>query len=328
MDTKYYDLSKTLSKQRLFNFVVGARGCGKTYAAKMQVIKNFLRKGEQFVYVRRYETELPSAEMINFFDDVMQEFPDHNFKSGKGLFKIDNQVAGWYIALSKAPMLKSIPFPHVTLIIYDEFIIETGVYQYLPNEVRAFLDCYSTISRDRDVTVLFLSNALTMSNPYFIYFEIKFDENQKVFLTEFISAEIYYNIEFENHIKSTKFGKLIAGTSYGNYAMKNKFLLDTDTFIEKMPQACNYICTFLINGFECGYYINSDCNRWYLSTKIDKSCKRKFTLNLSEHTEDSILAAKNNLYIAHMINQFCQGRLRFETLHIKNMTTPTIKKMI
>lgn len=40
----YYDIDKTLSKQRLFNFVVGPRGVGKTYGFKRRVIQNFLKR--------------------------------------------------------------------------------------------------------------------------------------------------------------------------------------------------------------------------------------------------------------------------------------------
>ena len=324
----YYDITKTLSKQRLFNFVVGARGCGKTYGCKKQVINNFLRKNEQFVYLRRYETEFPSAEIRNFFDDVSEEFPEHEFKAWNGIFRIDDSVAGWYFALSKAVMLKSIPFPNVSLIIFDEFIIETGVYRYLPNEVRLFLDCYNTISRDRDVPVLFMSNAITMANPYFIYFNVKFEKDQTVFLTPFISAEMFESAKYSEHISSTKFGQLIANTEYGKYAMHNKFLLDTDTFIEEMPPGCSYICTMIFSGKEVGFYVNKEASRWYLSGKTDSTCPRKFTLNLTEHTEQTQLTAKNNLYVSSMLNYFCQGNLRFDTQQTKNVCNSTLKKLL
>lgn len=324
----YYDINRTLSRQRLFNFVIGARGCGKTYGAKKQVIKQFLRTGAQFVYIRRYETELPAAEIRNFFDDVAEEFPDHEFKAWNGIFRIDGEVAGWYIALSKAVMLKSIPFPNVKLIIFDEFIIEVGMYQYLPNEVRAFLDCYNTISRDRDVTVLFLSNAITMANPYFIYFDIKFEKAQTVYLTEFMSVELLESREYSEHVAQTKFGRMIASTEYGKYAIQNKFLLDTDTFLEPMPPGCSYICTFVINKRDIGFYVNSEGSLWYLSEKTDRTCPRRFTLNIEEHTEQSILAAKNNLYVSSMINKFCQGLIRFDTQSAKNLCNMTLKKLI
>ena len=41
----YYDINKTLSYNTLFNFVVGPRGAGKTYAAKKRAISNFLKRG-------------------------------------------------------------------------------------------------------------------------------------------------------------------------------------------------------------------------------------------------------------------------------------------
>ena len=324
----YYDPNKTLSKQRLFNFIVGARGCGKTYGYKRHVIRTFIKRGEQFVYIRRYETEFPSAEIRNFFEDIQDEFPEHEFKVYNGIFYIDKSVAGWYIALSKAVMLKSIPFPNVTMIIFDEFIIETGVYRYLPNEVRAFLDCYNTISRDRDVTAVFLSNAITMSNPYFLYFDVKFEKGQNVFLTEFISVEIFESRAYEAHIANTKFGRMISSTEYGRYAMQNKFLLDTDTFLEKMPPGCSYICTFIIVGKNIGYYVNAAGNMWYLSEKVDSTCPRRFTLDMENHTEETILSAKNNLYIANMINHFCQGFIRFDTQTAKNICNSTLKKLV
>ena len=61
MSIKYYNIDDTLSRDRLFNFVVGPRGVGKTYSAKNRVIKNFINKGEQFVYIRRYDTELQKS---------------------------------------------------------------------------------------------------------------------------------------------------------------------------------------------------------------------------------------------------------------------------
>lgn len=324
----YYDPNKTISRQRLFNFVIGARGCGKTYGFKRQVIRNFLRRNEQFVYLRRYDTELPASKIRNFFDDVAVEFPDHEFKAYNGLFRIDGEVAGWYFPISTSVMLKSIPFPNVSLIIFDEFIIEVGIYQYLPNEVRAFLDCYNTISRDRDIPVYFLSNAITMANPYFLYFDIKFQPHQRVFLTEFISAEVLDNKEYSKHVSKTKFGQLISKTTYGEYAVQNKFLLDTDTFIDKMPPGCYYICTFIINGKDIGFYVNNEANMWYLSEKIDKTCKQRFTLDINEHTEQTILSARNNLYVSNMILKFCQGLIRFDTQSVKNICNSTLKKLI
>ena len=324
----YYDPNKTLSRQRLFNFVVGARGCGKTYGAKKTVIKRFLKTGAQFVYLRRYETEMPAAEMLNFFDDICEEFPDADFKSYNGLFKINGKIAGWYFPLSKATMLKSIPFPNVELIIFDEFIIEVGIYRYLPNEVRTFLECYSTISRDRDIPVLFLSNAITMTNPYFLYFKINFQPGQTLKLLKHISVELVQSKEYEEHIKKTKFGELIANTEYGKYNMQNKFLLDTPVFIQDMPVGASYICTLLISQKEYGFYVSTGEFLWYVSDKVDKTCKRKFALEFSEHDQNSILAQRMNPHIQQMIDSYCQGNLRFTTQEVKNVMVGILRRLI
>ena len=159
----YWDINKTLSYNCLFNFIIGNRGGGKTYGFKKRAIDNFLKRGSQFVYVRRYDTEFDHID--TFFDDIAEAYEELEFKVKDGKFFINDEIAGWYIALTKAILLKSVPFPGVTLIGFDEFIIETGVYHYLKNEVRLFLDLYSSIARDRDVIVFFMANAITITNP-------------------------------------------------------------------------------------------------------------------------------------------------------------------
>lgn len=324
----YYDPNKTLSRQRLFSFVIGARGVGKTYGAKKTVIKRFLKSGDQFVYLRRYETEMPAAEMINFFDDVSVEFPDVEFKSWNGLFKINNRIAGWYFPLSKATMLKSIPFPNVKLIIFDEFIIEVGIYKYLPNEVKTFLECYSTISRDRDVPVLFLSNAITMTNPYFLYFNIGLEPGQTVKLLKHISVELIQSKEYEEHVRNTRFGELIAGTDYGDYNISNKFLLDTSTFLEDLPLGARSVCTFNVANRNFGYYVNQEATRWYLSPKTDPTNPRKFALQINEHDTGTVLARRMNPHVSLLVDSYCQGNLRFTTQEVKNIMTDILRRLI
>lgn len=326
-EIEYYDPNRTLSRQRLFNFVVGARGIGKTYGAKKHVIRNFIKAGKQFVYLRRYETEMPAAQMRNFFDDVAVEFPGTKFKAFNGLFRINNQIAGWYFPLSKATMLKSIPFPNVSLIIFDEFIIEVGMYRYLPNEVRSFLECYSTISRDRDVPVLFLSNAITMTNPYFLYFKLSFEEGQTVKLTPDISVELITSKTYTDHVNQTRFGRLIKETEYGAYHTENKFLLDTDSFIEALPSGAGYACTFLLEGRQLGFFIG-DVGKSYLSSKIDETCTRRFALTFNEHDQNTVLALRSNMYIKSLLQYYCDGMLRFETQEVKNIITPVLRRLL
>ena len=77
-DLEFYNFSEVLSQNAVYNFIIGGRGLGKTYGAKKHVIKKFLRHGEQFIYLRRYKTEMGAKS--SFFADIMEEFPGEVFR--------------------------------------------------------------------------------------------------------------------------------------------------------------------------------------------------------------------------------------------------------
>lgn len=61
----FLDFSIPLSYNALLTFIVTGRGLGKSYGSKKFVAKHFLKKKKQFVYLRRYKTELKQAMMKN-----------------------------------------------------------------------------------------------------------------------------------------------------------------------------------------------------------------------------------------------------------------------
>ena len=325
---RYYDVDTILSKNRLFNFVVGPRGVGKTYSAKRRVIKNFLTKGKQFVYVRRYDTELKKSEIQKFFDDICNEFPDCTFYAGNGVFRINDLIAGWYMPLSKSQLFKSVPFPNVNLIVFDEFIIDVGTYRYLPNEVTTFLEAYSTISRDRDIQALFLSNAITFTNPYFLYFDLSLEKGQRVKLLQDICLELVENPEYQNHMANTRFGRLTAGTAYGKYAFQNEFLRDSDNFIESIPTNSRYVATLIIDGLQFGVYYESVNDMYYISEKLDSTCNIKLVINEDDHDTNTIYVKKSNVILLTLSEYFSLGRVRFETQKAKNVMYNILKRTL
>ena len=54
----FYDIAGLLSQRCIFNFVIGNRGGGKTFGSKKLVINRFKKSKHQFVWVRRYQTEI------------------------------------------------------------------------------------------------------------------------------------------------------------------------------------------------------------------------------------------------------------------------------
>lgn len=168
----YYNPDQLLTYNRVLNFTVGARGIGKTFSWKRRVIKKFLEKGEMFAYVRRYKTEL--KKIGTFFDDVREFFPNDSLEVKGWKFFINGKLAGYAIPLSTYQNEKSASYPEVKTIFFDEFIREaTGGVGYLKNEVNSFMNLCDTIIRTRsDARIICLSNAVTVINPYFVYFKL------------------------------------------------------------------------------------------------------------------------------------------------------------
>ena len=175
----YYSFDKVLSYNAVYNFVIGARGLGKTFGAKKKAINDYLNKGWQFIYLRRYKDEVKDVRS-SFFADIAHFYPDVQFrvkgKEAQITWDIDAEdkskewhVIGYFLCLSRSQSYKSVSFHMVHTIIYDEFIIEKGVVHYLANESKVFNDFYSTVDRYQDRTrVLFLANSMSIMNPYFL----------------------------------------------------------------------------------------------------------------------------------------------------------------
>ena len=66
----FYSYNRIRSYNAIWNFIISNRGGGKTFGSKEMCIKNFIKKGEQWIYVRRYKTELKKRAL--FFDDIKQ----------------------------------------------------------------------------------------------------------------------------------------------------------------------------------------------------------------------------------------------------------------
>jgi hypothetical protein len=235
----YYSLGSLLSHNGTYNFLVGARGLGKTFSSKKRAISNYLKNNEQFIYLRRYESELKVAKHT-LFTDLVDEFPGYEFRAnGDALLirqkpedmqqKVKWDICGYAIALSKAQQKKSVSYHNVTLIVFDEFIIERGAVRYLPSEAKLFNDFYSTVDRYQDKTkVLFLANSISIMNPYFLEYDIKPSPNKEWVkkYNGFIVAHFPTAEAFANSVYKTKFGQFIKGTEYADYAVGSVF---TDT---------------------------------------------------------------------------------------------------
>ena len=318
----YYSRNDLLSYNALFNFVVGERGTGKTYQFKDWSISDFLKNKNQFVYVRRYKTEF--KDIGNFFDDMIIKYPDHTFKINHGKFYIDDEVAGFYIALSTAITKKSVAYPNVNKIGFDEFILEKSTIHYLPNEVNAFLGLYETIARDRNnVRCLFMANSVTLINPYFLFFDLQVSKTKRfwTFKNNDLVVELTDLQEFKEHKKQTRFAKLIDGTDFSKYAIDGDFVGDNYEFIENKTPNSYYCFTLVYKGDTIGVWCDSKRGLMFISTKVDNNYPLKYSITTNDHKPNMLILSnkysKDKIKIISKMYEY--GCLRYESLKLKNI---------
>lgn len=267
----YYDIAGLLSQRCVFNFVIGNRGGGKTFGGKKLVINRFKRSGAQFVWVRRYRTEIDT--LSDFWADIRSFFPDDELTQQGDKLYINGELAGYLIALSTSMQLKSVAFPLVRTVIMDEFIIDKGRINYLKNEAHVFMELFETIARMRDnVTALFFGNAISIVNPYFDFFKVAPDLGRRYTKRNGICIEFYFNEDFIEEKKKTRYGQLINNTSYGEYNMRNKFLRDSDSFITSRPEsAANKLYQFVFDGERFSLWQDIKYQRFYVDRTYEKN---------------------------------------------------------
>lgn len=178
------DMMKMYPEAKYY-LAIGERSNGKTYSSLDYALERFsLTQTEQFAYIRRFGEDIKPAQMQKLFaahnEDgrVSSLFPDWGEviyeRKTFYLAKYDEEnekiirherPIGYSFDLSGMEHYKSISFPNVTTIIFDEFLSRKG---YLPNEFELFQNMLSTIIRQRDnVKIIMLGNTVNKYCPYF-----------------------------------------------------------------------------------------------------------------------------------------------------------------
>lgn len=328
----YWDITKPLSYNCLWNFILGMRGGGKTYGALKWCIEQHLKYRKvginwQFVYVRRMKSELEKLTISRggrIFNAVQKEFPENVLKAESNVLSCDGETCGYAVPLSTASIMKSDSFPDVKVIIFDEFIIDNrGTYHYLKDEVTKFLDLYETIARNRDVTVFFLSNAVSVTNPYFDYFHLdkphngdiqRFGKAKQILVQNFVSEQL------SNQKKQSRFGQIISGTEYSDYAYDNEWLLDNEDFIEKKNQRCRYFVTLRYHDSWIGIWVDPVTWIFYVSADVDLQCPKKYSVTTDDHKPNVMLfhSAKKLAFMKKLMEAYQLGAVRYESMKLKN----------
>ncbi len=190
---KFYSLDRILKHDAVYNVIIGERSNGKTYASLTYALNEYFNGNKgQVAIIRRWQEDIRGQRASGIFNAVIQNgeverisggrftgvhyyagrFYVCNYgEDGKPIYNTETDLFGYAFALSDTEHNKSISFPQVKTIIFDEFLTRG---MYLPDEFVLFMNSISTIVRERsDVKIFMLGNTVNKYCPYFAEMGLK-----------------------------------------------------------------------------------------------------------------------------------------------------------
>lgn len=332
----WYDLNNALSKNRLYTFIIGNRGGGKTFACQKWAIKDYIKtrardgEGKRFIWLRRYGSEVKEIKDKWCSSALMNEFPNNTITFRGAKIFVDGEEAGVIMALSTSLRVKSVSYDLYDKIIFDEFVIDVGSLRYIKDEAILFNEFAETVIRLRDdVRCVFIANAISIINPYFTFYNIKPDISKEFTLYQDICIHLYKSEEFIEVKKKTRFGRLNANNRYGQYAIDNAFLRDDYNFIKERPKELQYIMTVLYDREKYGCWWNKKDNEYYFDDIIEPKCNTILCVNVDELEEKALYKKSMHLKPRTEILKiyFNEGKIYFNDVVTKKAIYEVIKSI-
>lgn len=329
----WYSSGPVLSFNKTLNFIVGNRGGGKTIDMQHLATNSYLKKGNTTIWMRRWDVELDDRFFQNFFSDpaFYLDFPDYEFRAKKSKFGGTGYIKRkdserWvpyiqFVPLSTALKHKSIPFTSVRYIVFDEFIIDQkSNMRYIKNEVFVFLEFLQSVMRLRDnVRCLFVGNSISMINPYFLHYNIKRPQQEFTCGPDWV-VHYYKNEEYTSKFRESRFGKLVSGTDYGNYAIENKFFRDSEVFVEYKTSNARYWFAMKYEENYISVWTDARTGIYYIDNSFDKT-RICFALTSDDHTLNTILInrAKEYFPLQALVEAYKLGRVRVKDYKVQSI---------
>lgn len=185
-NNKFYSLDNIKKTGATYNVIFGERSNGKTYSVLLEGLKEYCSHGGQLAIVRRWKEDITGRRASDIFTSLnsnnevekltngkyhgityfASKFYLCNYdENGKPVYSLDNDCFAYTFALSETEHNKSISYPNITTILFDEFITK---HIYLNDEFVLFMNTISTIVRQRtNVKIYMCGNTVNKFCPYF-----------------------------------------------------------------------------------------------------------------------------------------------------------------
>lgn len=307
----------------------GNRTAGKTFFFKRLMVRLALHLNDKFLFLTRKKTQLMSAGR-SFIEDIENchdfEYPftieGSDFAGVKMVMYGDKEV-GYISYLNYADDIKeaSNMFNSVCIGMKDEFQLR-NVEDYCVDEIGKFRSIHKSCARGYNKQTRFLpmilcSNQLSLINPYFVAFGIhrRFSKQTKKMRGNGWVFQMTWNEQAARKSLESGFEKAFGEDEQSQSDNFNKFM-DNFNMVGKQNSAkMHMILMFRVKNASYGLW--GGRGFYYVSTKFEPNCKRRYAMDLASHTEDTILLQKTDPMLFQLKRYFENGLFRFESIECR-----------
>lgn len=332
----FYDGTKLLSLKDIngetpeIYMCTSNRSGGKTTYFSRLLVNRFLKFGEKFMLIYRYNYELDDIA-DKFFKDIQGLFFNGMEmtakRRAKGIYHelfLDEQPCGYAISLNSADTLKKYShlFSDTERMFFDEFQSENN--HYCADEMRKFISVHTSVARGqgkqcRYVPVLMCSNPVSIINPYYVDMGISNRINSE---TKFLRGDGFvleqgFNESASKTQESSGFNRAFKNNDYIAYSSQAVYLNDNKAFIEKPEGKSRYITTLKYKGCEYAIKEYTELGILYCDDKADSTFPTKITVTCSDHSVNYVMLKRNDFMINNFRYLFERGCFRFKDLRCK-----------
>lgn len=323
---RYYDWKKTFSYNADITMVVTARGYGKTYGIRKQVINDWLKRGERFVAITRYSKRIPRI-MSSYFTKVAKEFDGYYFKcEGDGAYiSTDNkhwERFGWFVAMTDKQSLKEQSFVNVKRIIFDECLIEKDdeFHRYLDDEWGKLASIVNTVARERASSVVkpkvyLIGNACGMVNPFFQVMKIYKEPPEGVswWLDGLVLLDYHDDPIYSQEARKTLAGRMETAQNGDSVSVSldNKFVTADESYIASKTSLAKFQYTFIFHSVRLNVWVDCVVGLYYVSVKQPKNNQNVYALTLDDKPNYQLLE-KSNILIRNLWDCYKLRAVRFD----------------
>lgn len=311
MSERFYDWRKTLSYNAPITMVITARGYGKTYGIRRQVVMDWLNRGERFVAITRYAKRLPKI-MSGYFARVGVEFPDVRLKcEGDGAYISHDDGKSWeqfgyFVAMTEKQGLKEQTFTNVRRIIFDECLIERDdeFHDYLDDEWGKLSSIVNTAARERANSktrpqLYLIGNACGMVNPFFQIMGVTREPKRGYswWLDKLVLLDYHDDPIYSTETRKTLAGRMETAQNgmAESMALDNRFLTADKEMLGKKTSDATHLFTLTYRNHPLSVWVDTSVGLYFICSKTPKRDVQIYALTTDDKPNYQLLSRSNPL---------------------------------